>query len=287
MKKLNIRIKLASILIIYIVTNLLVYQVNFNNIFFSMILILFIGLEQILPDRNISLNEEPGRWVANYTLGFLLVIVVAIIPLLVSKLAGSYGLGLFNMTDCPGWLRFLVSLLAVDFSFYIFHRYGHENRFFWRCHMIHHSDPVYNVSLVGREHILSSALVGTGRILVIIMLGISEKHFLYSLLISNFMLQFVHCNIDIPDWIERPVSRIFMTPRLHHIHHSIRRDESNKNFGIVFIMWDQLFKTFQSNPAGSTKNVKFGVGDLSNPSYLYNLKYLIKHPLSYQQKERK
>ena len=98
MKKLNIRIKLASILIIYIVTNLLVYQVNFNNIFFSMILILFIGLEQILPDRNISLNEEPGRWVANYTLGFLLVIVVAIIPLLVSKLAGSYGLGLYNLS---------------------------------------------------------------------------------------------------------------------------------------------------------------------------------------------
>jgi len=42
---------------------------------------------------------------------------------------------------------------------------------------------------------------------------------------------------------------IFVTPSHHRVHHALNRDYIDKNFAGVFILWDKLFNTFQSEKA--------------------------------------
>ena len=52
--------------------------------------------------------------------------------------------------------------------------------------------------------------------------------------------RFYHSNIRTNLGILR---YIMVTPQSHRIHHSLRREHQDKNFGAIFSIWDQLFGT--------------------------------------------
>ena len=49
---------------------------------------------------------------------------------------------------------------------------------------------------------------------------------------------------------------VFTTPTWHQVHHSLKLEQSNSNFGCVVILWDRVFGTFD----GSREIERLGSG---------------------------
>jgi sterol desaturase/sphingolipid hydroxylase (fatty acid hydroxylase superfamily) len=45
--------------------------------------------------------------------------------------------------------------------------------------------------------------------------------------------------------IERALNSIIVTPRMHGIHHSIVKDETNSNYSVIFRWWDVMHGTLR------------------------------------------
>src|SRR5205814_45964 len=56
---------------------------------------------------------------------------------------------------------------------------------------------------------------------------------------------FHHSNWRLPIRVERILNLIFVTPRMHGIHHSIVQRETNSNWGTMFCWWDKLHRTLR------------------------------------------
>ena len=68
-----------------------------------------------------------------------------------------------------------------------------------------------------------------------------------------------HANLRVPPALETALARVLVTPDTHRIHHSLRPDEGNANFGIVSSIWDRLFGTHVALDAQAHERLAFGV----------------------------
>jgi sterol desaturase/sphingolipid hydroxylase (fatty acid hydroxylase superfamily) len=51
---------------------------------------------------------------------------------------------------------------------------------------------------------------------------------------------FHHSNLELPIGIERRLTRVMVTPRMHGIHHSTRPTETDSNYSSLLSWWDRL-----------------------------------------------
>jgi hypothetical protein len=58
---------------------------------------------------------------------------------------------------------------------------------------------------------------------------------------------FHHSNMRLPLWLEHWLVRFIVTPRMHGIHHSIVREETNANWSSGLTLWDWLHRTLRLN----------------------------------------
>jgi sterol desaturase/sphingolipid hydroxylase (fatty acid hydroxylase superfamily) len=85
---------------------------------------------------------------------------------------------------------------------------------------------------------------------------------LYELVFQASTL-FHHSNVRLPIRIERVLNLAFVTPRMHGIHHSQVREETNSNYSVVFSWWDRLHRTAGFNVPQS--DIVVGVPAYSDP----------------------
>jgi sterol desaturase/sphingolipid hydroxylase (fatty acid hydroxylase superfamily) len=64
-------------------------------------------------------------------------------------------------------------------------------------------------------------------------------------IVMDAATEFHHSNIKLPFELERRLSLVIVTPRMHGIHHSIVERESNANWSVVFSCWDRLHRTLR------------------------------------------
>jgi sterol desaturase/sphingolipid hydroxylase (fatty acid hydroxylase superfamily) len=58
---------------------------------------------------------------------------------------------------------------------------------------------------------------------------------------------FHHSNVRLPIAVERKLNRLFVTPRMHGIHHSTVKEETNSNWSSGLTIWDWLHGTLRLN----------------------------------------
>jgi sterol desaturase/sphingolipid hydroxylase (fatty acid hydroxylase superfamily) len=58
---------------------------------------------------------------------------------------------------------------------------------------------------------------------------------------------FHHSNVRLPLAVERRLNWLLVTPRMHGIHHSQVREETNSNYSVIFPWWDRLHRTLRLN----------------------------------------
>ena len=74
---------------------------------------------------------------------------------------------------------------------------------------------------------------------------------------------FHHSNVELPLWLERRVSRVFVTPRMHGIHHSQVAGETDSNWSSGLTLWDWLHGTLKLNVP--QREITIGVPAFSEP----------------------
>jgi sterol desaturase/sphingolipid hydroxylase (fatty acid hydroxylase superfamily) len=155
--------------------------------------------------------------------------------------------GLIPLAGLSGGVGFVFGFLLLDLSFYYWHVALHRIPLLWRFHNVHHIDPDLDVSTGFRFHFGEIALSSAFRTVQIGLIGPSLSAFAVYELAFHVNTIFHHSNVRLPVGLERLLNKLFVTPRMHGIHHSQVRDETNSNYGVVFPWWDRLHRTLRLN----------------------------------------
>ncbi len=194
-----------------------------------------------------------------------------------SAVAAAVSGALIRVTGTPtatleGWrwavCVFLVAA-AYDFGGYWLHRISHENQVLWPFHKVHHSAEVLTPLTVARIHPMYAFFgsffipLTVGPVIGVITAFFGEQDQLNIVAInaSYAAFDFVCGNLRHSHiwWSFGPVvSRIFSSPAMHQIHHSVANKHWNKNHAEIFSFWDWLFGTLYV-PTQEEK-LTFGVG---------------------------
>jgi sterol desaturase/sphingolipid hydroxylase (fatty acid hydroxylase superfamily) len=155
-------------------------------------------------------------------------------------------------TDAPWWqalahapaLRLIAEVILLDAAIYWQHRLMHELPWLWRFHAVHHSDMHLDVTSASRFHLGEILVSGVFKLAVVLGLGISLTGLVLFEAIVLLAAQFQHANIRLPQWVERNLRRVMMTPQLHYLHHSVTTARRNTNYGALLPVWDRLWRTW-------------------------------------------
>ncbi|HUG98800.1 MAG TPA: sterol desaturase family protein [Gammaproteobacteria bacterium] len=176
-----------------------------------------------------------------------------------------HGGGLFGWLDWPAWLAIPVAVLLLDVAIYWQHRLLHMWPLLWRLHRVHHCDPSFDVTTGVRFHPLEIALSMGIKLGLIMLLGPHPAAVLaFEVLLSAGSL-FTHTDIALPRQLDRRLRWLIVTPSMHRIHHSIRRVETDSNYGFHLSVWDRLFGSYTAEPAGDERSMPIGLEDWREP----------------------
>ncbi len=155
------------------------------------------------------------------------------------------GWGWFHAVDADHLISYIGLFLALDVIIYWQHRLSHHWPWLWRLHRVHHSDPHLDVTTALRFHPLE-LLVSTGiKCVAIALLGVPVWIFFAFECYLSCSALFTHANFSWSNRTEYLWRKIWITPALHRVHHSIRRSEQRKNFSFGLNCWDRCFGSYQ------------------------------------------
>lgn len=155
-------------------------------------------------------------------------------------------------------LYWLLLFFALDFCFYWEHRSEHLVRVLWAVHVTHHSSEHFNLTTGFRSSVFRP-LVSFWFFLPLCLFGFHPLDILFMDALCQIYGIVVHTRFikKMPQWFEF----VFVSPSHHRVHHASNLIYLDKNMGMVLIIWDRCFGTFQSEEEyeqvryGLTKNV--------------------------------
>ena len=203
------------------------------------------------------------RWTNNLALvvvdTILLRLSFPILAVGLAVMAESQGWGLFNIIDVPGWGAILVSVIVFDLVIYLQHVMFHAVPALWRLHRMHHADLEFDVTTGLRFHPVEILLSMGIKLAVVVALGPPAVAVLIFEVLLNATAMFNHSNIRLPTLVDRVLRLIVVTPDMHRVHHSIRPEETNSNFGFNLPWWDRLLGTYKAQPAAGHEGMSIGI----------------------------
>ena len=206
--------------------------------------------------------SSDNRLVTNFGLAMLILSVGALFPLAgiaSSAFAQRLDVGLARHIGLPWIAIFALLLISDSFAGYWAHRLMHRAPLLWRVHRVHHADELVDVSTSLRNHPLEMVVTLPTSAMVILAVGapVSAVAILQTLLVGSAIWQ--HADIALPQRIDRALSIVFVTQRVHRTHHSPDRAKHDSNYGELLTIWDRLFGTFGwaegREPAGLNRQI--------------------------------
>ncbi|BFU96173.1 MAG: putative Fatty acid hydroxylase [Nitrospira sp.] len=168
-------------------------------------------------------------------------------------------------------------LLLSDCVNYWSHVWFHRSPLLWSFHRVHHSAEVLTPAAAYRVHpvenavvvMLQAPIVGLSAVFyqnilgpdrqITMIFGVSVIGFILALMGTH--LRHSHIWFSYGPWL----NRVVMSPAHHQIHHSIESRHWNKNFGVKFTIWDQLFGTLYAPE--KPEALKVGLPDAGPPEF--------------------
>jgi sterol desaturase/sphingolipid hydroxylase (fatty acid hydroxylase superfamily) len=243
-------------------TDLLNHEPAIRLVCFLAVLLGMMLWEWRRPRRSPSLPRA-RRWPAN--LGIIVVdsvvlrLVFPILAVGVAGLAQTRGWGLFHWLEAPFWLACAASLLLLDLTIYAQHVIFHKVPALWRLHRMHHTDLDFDVTTALRFHPLEIVLSMLIKLVVVVILGAPPVAVLLFEVILNATALFNHGNVGLPERADRALRWLLVTPDMHRVHHSVRPEETDSNFGFNLPWWDRLFGTYRDQPRDGHAGMTIGL----------------------------
>jgi sterol desaturase/sphingolipid hydroxylase (fatty acid hydroxylase superfamily) len=175
------------------------------------------------------------------------------------------GFGLLRWLPVGPIVAGVAGLLALDFSWYALHWSMHRIALLWRIHMVHHSDPVVDVTTTIRQHPGESLLRYATLTVAVAVCGIGLPAFTIYRVWSALNGLSEHANIRLPRWLDRTIALVSVSPDMHKVHHSRELHETDTNYGNIFSFWDRALGTFTPTERGRT--VVCGLDGTDDPAH--------------------
>ena len=205
-------------------------------------------IEKRKPLRRVS-QPPMARTVRNLVMGAMSMGVVSLIqrPLvnLLSSRVARHRIGAAQMLPFPAWARDATAFLLLDYTMYLWHVLTHKVPFLWRFHLVHHIDLDVDTTTALRFHAVDMAISIPWRAAQVVVCGASPRALLLWQSFFFTSVIFHHSNLQLPLWLERKLVLALTTPRLHGIHHSIVRDETDSNWSSGISLWDWIHGTMR------------------------------------------
>lgn len=184
------------------------------------------------------------------------------------------GLGLLSGME-EGVAKYALTLVLLDFAMYVWHYATHHCDALWVFHKVHHSDRTLNVTTGLRFHMGELFLEVLVRVAFIGLIGVAANAVLVGQTIITLFVLFHHTNVSFP--AERVLSKLFIVPRLHRLHHSTLRWQHDSNYGAIFSIWDRMFGTLaEQEPAA------IGLDGVDELRFFDLLKYGLTHRIKFK-----
>ncbi|MEO6548632.1 MAG: sterol desaturase family protein [Ferruginibacter sp.] len=154
----------------------------------------------------------------------------------------------FNyLFDSPVLLKMTLAFILLDYSNYIWHILLHKLPILWRFHVVHHTDLDLDITTAFRFHFCEMIGSVIFRGAAVILVGASPILVLIYEIAYEAANQFHHSNIKLPYRFEKMLNFLIVTPRMHGIHHSMIKKETDSNYSIIFSFWDRIHQTVRLN----------------------------------------
>ncbi|HVG34582.1 MAG TPA: sterol desaturase family protein [Pyrinomonadaceae bacterium] len=155
--------------------------------------------------------------------------------------------GLLKVVRLPAWLEVTLAVILMDYTLYVWHVLTHKAPLLWRFHVVHHVDLDLDASTALRFHFGELTISTAWRAAQVLLIGVSPLAFSVWQTFLLLSVLFHHSNVRLPIETERLLNRFVVTPRMHGIHHSIIREETNSNWSSGLTLWDWLHGTLKIN----------------------------------------
>ncbi|HVO27279.1 MAG TPA: sterol desaturase family protein [Candidatus Margulisiibacteriota bacterium] len=195
-----------------------------------------------------SVRVNAGLWLLNAA---VLSVVCGACACSVARWATAHGVGFLNSIAAPAWVGVPLTIAALDFVSYGWHRANHRLSFLWRFHQVHHSDLGFTVSTGVRFHPGELLLSLPIRLSAVVSLGAPAGAVVFFEVVFTVANLFEHGNINLPLALERRLAGLVVTPALHRRHHTRRYPELDSNFGTIFTLWDRCLRTYGENSSAT------------------------------------
>jgi len=246
------------------------------DIFIAIVLTALFTLEQLFfnapsfskraPHLVTNILLQAGYTILNY--GLALLVVKFFDWISVNKI------GLFNIISIPNYIKIPLGILSLDFVNYWAHRLYHSLEVFWRLHRVHHSDTTLDTSSAYRFHPLDAVLDNCAGIVAALLFGFDPFVLIIWLILYIPVLVLHHSKFIMPNWFDKTFGLIIVSPNFHKIHHHQLQEFTDSNYGLLFIFWDKIFKTFKKIPVSE---IKFGLKEFDD-SKRQQIGFLLKSP---------
>ena len=210
---------------------------------------LTLGLEYLLPAKpaqkvfSVNLAQDVvWFFYQNILNALVLVFYVEYLTLFYNRYFSR--LTVTSLSQSPGWVRFLIALLAVDFLYWIQHYFHHKVPLLWRFHMLHHSQKEINFFTDFRYHVVEYVVRYTFLITPFLILKLEPPVIVAFVIFTTCYSHFYHGNIRLN---LGPLKYILVTPQSHRMHHSLGLEYRDTNFGAIFSIWDFILGTQCTN----------------------------------------
>ena len=216
-------------------------------------------LERRRPLRGAGDNGR-RRDVRNLTLAALGGVSLALAqgPLLEPLLrAGERRRGILRAMPLPAPLADVAALLLLDYTQYLWHWLTHRVPLLWRFHEVHHLDRSLTATTGVRFHPGELLLSVPFRALQVMILGVSPRALESWQLLTTAQILFHHADVRLPLAVERALCTVMVTPRMHGIHHSVVRAETDSNWGTLLSVFDRIHGTLRLDVA--SREITVGV----------------------------
>ena len=128
---------------------------------------------------------------------------------------------------------------------------------------MHHGDLDIDASTALRFHFGELIISVPWRAAQILLIGVAPLSLVVWQSILFVMILFHHSNVQLPIEVERRLNLLIVTPRMHGIHHSFIRNETDSNWSSGLTLWDWLHGTLRLNVP--QKEITIGVPAYSAP----------------------
>lgn len=171
------------------------------------------------------------------------------------------------------WVMVLFTLCYVlidDFSRFLVHWCMHKNPWLWAFHQVHHSAKVLTPFTVFRTHPVEGLLfflrsmVTQSLVISMFLIAFPNQVSLwqiYGVLVTTFVFNVLGANLRHSGVALSYGSRVekwLISPAQHQVHHSTARQHYDRNFGVMFAVWDRLFGSWEAGD--DDQQIQFGTG---------------------------